>query len=170
MRPALKLLVHGLGFVVTAVVLAGVATVGCARMSTVAPRTARPAPFLALRLAFNDSALGRERARYGDTTFFLAPDVLLSDEDVLSVSSVVRPVGGLLLHVRYRPEAAHALRTATARHVGDRMAVLLDSRVWVVAPIAGAIGGAGDLLIATGATGDDAERIALQIRSRWPAR
>jgi hypothetical protein len=50
------------------------------------------------------------------------------------------------------------------------MAVLLDSRVWGVARMAGLIGGAGSITIATSATGEDAARIALQVRSRRSAR
>src|SRR5687768_14017912 len=73
-----------------AVVLAGVATASCVRRSpeaqnSAAPTPASPAPLLAVRLAFKDPAAGRERARYGDTTVFLAPEVLLSDDDLLSV-------------------------------------------------------------------------------------
>ncbi len=65
-------------------VLAGVATVGCARTSTPAPQL-RAAPFLELRLAFKDSASGRHRIHHAGTTAFLAPDALLTDEDLLSV-------------------------------------------------------------------------------------
>ena len=48
--------------------------------------------------------------------------------------------------------------------MGDQIAVLLDSRVWALAPIASPTGGAGSVTIATNATGEDAARIALQVR------
>jgi hypothetical protein len=118
MLAALSPQLHRLRFLPAAVLLAGVAPAGCARTSAVVPRTADPAPFFALRLAFNDSTFGRERVQYGGATFFLAPEVLLSDGDVLSVSSVMRPGGVLLLHVRYRPESGQRLATVTAYSTG----------------------------------------------------
>jgi preprotein translocase subunit SecD len=170
MPTALSSRLHGLRFLAAALLLTGVATAGCARTSTVVSSTADPAPLFALRLAFNDSASGREPVQYGDATFFLAPEVLLSDDDVLSVSTMTQPDGRLLLHVRHRPESAQRLVTTTARHVGDHVAVVLDSRVWSLAAIAGPIGGSGSITIATSAAGKDADRIALRVRSRWPAR
>jgi len=151
-----------------AVLVAAVAMAGCAPTSTIVPAPTVPVPFFALRLAFNDSASGRERFHYGDATVFLGPEVLLADEDLLGVNIVTRPDGRLLLHVRHRP--AERLSNATAKHAGAQVAVLLDSRVWSLAPIAGPIGAGGSMVIATSATGEDAERIAQQVRSRWPAR
>src|SRR5687768_10340764 len=117
-------------------VLAGVATVGCARTSTPAPQLRAP-PFLELRLAFKDSAAGRERIYHAGTTAFLAPEALLTDEDLLSVRAFTRP-DGLILDVRHRP--SERLATGTARHVGYQMALLLDSRVRNLAVIVGPIG------------------------------
>ena len=140
----------------------------CARNPRAVPELTVAAPFLAVRLAFQDSAMGRERARYGDTTVFLASEALLSDRDIVSVRTTAQPNGGLLLRVRYRPEAAARLAEATGGHVDDQLAVLLDSRVWSLARIAGRIGRGDSLLIATSATGADADRLNLRIRSIWP--
>lgn len=144
-----------------------VATAGCARTSTLS--AVNQPPFFTLRVAFNDSTAGRERVQHDNRGYFLAPEVLLSDADVLSVSSVMRPEVGLLLNFQFRTESGRRLSVATAKHVGNHIAVLLDSRVWNVASIANPIGsGVASITIATGATGQDAKRIARQIRSRWP--
>ena len=159
---------QGLRFLAAVVFLPIAATVGCAGTSTMLSGKSDQPSFFTLRVAFNDSTAGRERVQYGATTYFLAPEVLLSDDDVLSASSVMRPDAGLLLNVRFRPESGQRLSTATTGHIGEQIAVLLDSRVWNVARIAGPVGGVGSMIIATGATGRDAERIARQVRSRWP--
>ena len=164
-----KLPIRALAYVGAAILLAEVAA-GCARPSPAPPKPAAPPPFLALRLAFSDAAAGRDRTRYGDTTVFLAPDALMSDDDLLGVRPGLGPNGELLLRVRYRPEAAQRLAAATGAHLGEQLAVLLDSRVWSLARIASPIGRLDSLTIATTATGADAERLAAQIRSRWPRR
>jgi preprotein translocase subunit SecD len=147
-----------------------VAAGGCARSASVTPKPAVPSPFLALRLAFAEAASGREAARYGDTTVFLARDVLMSDDDVLSVRHGAGPDGELVLRVWYRPAAAQRLATATGAHLGDQLAMLLDSRVWSLARIQSPIGRGDSLTIGTSATGADAERLTAQIRSKWPPR
>ena len=168
MFPVRRRPLRRLGYAAAAVALAGMATAGCVRPSPATPKPADSPPFLALRLAFDGAAAGRDPVRYGDTTVFLAPDVLMSDDDVLSVRPGAGSDGELLLRVRYRPETAQRLATATGAHVGERLAVLLDSRVWSLARIASPIGRADSLTIATSATGADAERLAARIRSRWP--
>jgi len=140
------------------------------RASPATQKPAVPPPFLPLRLAFTAAAAGRDEVRYGDTTVFLAPDVLMSDDDVLSVRPGAGPAGGLLLRVRYRPGAAQRLATATGAHLGEQLAVLLESRVWSLARTQSPIGRGDSLTIGTSATGADAERLVAQIRSRWPPR
>lgn len=48
------------------------------------------------------------------------------------------------------------------------MALLLESRLVDVIPIASSAGGRGQLTINTGLRGAEAERFAARIRSRWP--
>jgi hypothetical protein len=97
MPPGLRVPFRELASAAAAVALAGVMAAGCARSSPATPKPAIPPPFLALRLAFTAAAAGRDAVRYGDTTVFLAPDVLMSDDDVLSVRPGAGPDGGLLL-------------------------------------------------------------------------
>ena len=145
---------------------------GC--VSTPATPATPPPPirssFLALRLAFADSAPGRQAARYADTTVFLAPEVLMSDDDVIRVRPSTGADGELVLQVHYQPAVSQQLLAATGAHVGDRLAVLLDSRIWSLARIQSAIGRGESLAIATDATGLDAERLAAHIRTKWPPR
>lgn len=167
MLPVMKLPIRGLVHAAATMMLAGVVA-GCARPSPATPTPAIPSPFLALRLAFTDSAAGRAPARYRDTVVFLSPDVVMSDDDVLGVRAGAGPEGELVLRVRYRPAAGQRLLTATGAHLGDQLAVLLDSRVLSVARIQSPIGRGDSLTIATSATGADAERLTAQIRSKWP--
>jgi preprotein translocase subunit SecD len=163
----LHLPIRQLATVVAAVVVAS----ACGRTSSATLAPAVPSPFFALRIAFTDPATGREAAQYGDTTVYLSPDVLMSDDDVLGMRPYAGPDGELVLRVLYHPAARQRLATTTSAHIGDRLAVLLDSRVRSLARIQSQIGRGGDsLAIATNATGADAERLTAQIRSKWRPR
>ena len=145
------------------------ASVGCARSAAAPPRQAATAPFFALRLAFSDSAAGRERAQHGDLAVFMAPDPLLSDRDVLSLSPETSAEGELILDLHYRPESAERLALQSTKYVGNYVVLTLDSRVWNVVPIVSeSWGKLGRMVIASTITGADAVRISEQIRSRWP--
>ena len=157
------------GRVAAAVVIAEVMLAACA--SAPAPtKPATPEPFFAIRLAFADSAPGRQLARYGDTTVFLAPDAVMSDNDLRRVRPDTTPSGELWLRVHYDPVVSQHLLTVTGAHAGERLAVLLDSRIWNLVRIQSAIGRGDSVAIATTATGADAQRLAAQIRTKWPPR
>ena len=150
--------------------LAGGNIGGCARTPSPAPSVASPTPYFALRLAFNDSVAGRQRASYGDGVVFLGPEVLLSDDDVLTMSAGLQRDNRLLLNLRYRPEAGKRLQAATTGRTGEQIAVVVENRVWNVTPIAGPVGAGDHLVVSIGAERTDAERITQQVRARWPTR
>jgi hypothetical protein len=155
-------------FVVAALLLGTLAN-GAGSQTPIRATTAPPPPYIQGRLVFAEAAPGRQPVRHGDSTIFLAPDAVLSDDDLVSVSTSMPRGRGLVLHLRCRRDSCDRLADATSRNVGRSLAVLIDSRVWSVAPIASSIGGAGSVHIAIDATGADAARIVQRIQSQWPA-
>src|SRR5687768_5387414 len=115
--------------------IALMASMACARSSPATPRPAASAPFFALRLAFSDSAAGRERAQHGELGVFMAPDPLLSDSDVISLIPETSTENELILDLHYRAESAARLALQSTKYVGNYVVLTLDSRVWNVVPI-----------------------------------
>lgn len=131
-------------------------------------KPAEAAPYIALRLVAREFASGAERAAHGDSIVYLAPPPLLSDADLVRVTAVPRAGEPLTIRVHCRPAACQRLADLTANSVGRSLALVIDSRVRDVVPIMSAVGAGGSLLIQTGATGADADRIVQEIRRRWP--
>jgi hypothetical protein len=140
----------------------------CSRAPIPEPSTGT-APYLALHLAYGDSATGRQRLQHGDSTIYVVRDPIVSDDDFAAVRPLPR-AGGLLLQVSCDPAACTRFATVTGQNVGSHLAVLVGSQVRGLAPIASAIGGRGSVTIAVEASGSDSERIATEVRSRWPTR
>jgi len=66
-----------------------------------------------------------------DTSFYLADSTFISDEDIEDAgtdTSALNP-GLLMLEVRLKPSAAARLHDFTQRHVGERLAVLLNGEL-----------------------------------------
>ena len=127
-----------------------------------------PAPYVALRLVVPEAMPDAERAAHGDSTIFLARRPFLSDEDLVRVTTHPRAGEPLAIRVHCRPVACERLAGLTASVIGRSLALVIDSRVRSVSPIMSSVGTGGSLLVQTGATGTDAERIIREIRSRWP--
>jgi hypothetical protein len=140
----------------------------CTRSRQSGSTLATPAPFLELRLAYDDSVAGRERFEHRDSTIFLAQPALLSDDDLIAVRPVMR-ADGLILDVRYRADAGERLATVLAQHIGGKAALLIGSRVRNVVFIASPVGASGQLSISTDVTGAEAEQMTEYVRARWPA-
>jgi hypothetical protein len=140
----------------------------CSRARTPEPTNGK-APYLALHLAYGDSASGRQRLQHGDSAIYVLPDPILSDGDFAAVRPLTRP-GALLLQVTCHPQACKRLVAVTGQNVGTHVAVLVASQVRGLAPIASAVGTGGSTTIAVDASGTEAERIVTEVRSRWPTR
>ena len=140
----------------------------CSRAPIPEHSTAK-APFLALHLAYEDSASGRQRLPHGDSAIYVVRNPIVSDDDFAAVGAHPRD-GTLLLRVTCYPQACTRLATLTSQNVGSHVAVLVGSQVRSLAPIASAIGTGGSVTIAVEASDADTERIATEVRSRWPVR
>ena len=151
---------------VAAVAGGAIAATACSRVP-VPDSGATQAPYIALHLAYPDSAAGRLRAQHGDSAIYLAQDPLLSDVDLAGARSEARPGEPLILQVHCLPVACARLAASTDQHVGSHLAVVVASQVRGVAVISGSVGAHGSLTIPIDAVGADAERIAAQVRSRW---
>lgn len=125
-------------------------------------------PYIALHLAYTDSATGRLRAQHGDSIIYLAHVPVLSDNDLASVDALARHGRPLILSVHCLPAACARLAAVTGQHVGTHLAVLVGSQVRGVAPIAGSVGAHGSLTIPIDAAEPESDRIVEQVRSRWP--
>lgn len=156
------------GSLVTAVIGGAMAVSACSRVSNPDSGEAN-APYIALHLAYPDSAAGRQRAQHGDSAIYLARDPILSDNGLASVDALARPGKSLILEVHCLPAACAHFAATTGQHVGSQLAVVVASQVRGLAQIAMPVGSRGSLTIAVDAFGADAERIAQQVRSRWPA-
>lgn len=151
-----------------ALVVGTLLATACSRPPTPEPSTGT-APYLALHLAYDDSAAGRQRLQHGDSAIYVVRDPIVSDGDFAAVRPLTRP-GALLLQVTCHPQACARLVTVTGENVGTHVAVLVALQVRGLAPIASAVGTGGSTTIAVDASGTEAERIATEVRSRWPRR
>ena len=104
-----------------------------------------------------------------DTAFYLADSTLISDEDIEDArtdTSALNP-GLLMLEVRLKPSAAARLQDFTQRHVGERLAVLLNGELSgppprIMDPISGPT-----LSISGLPRSKKAEQFAAAIAARW---
>jgi len=125
-------------------------------------------PYLALHVAYADSAAGRRRALHGDSIVFIAADPVLSDDDFANVEARAGPHNTTYLQVTCQPDACTRLASATSRNVGGRLAVLMRSRVRSVSRIASAIGARPMFTIAIDADSTEAGQILRELQARWP--
>jgi hypothetical protein len=115
------------------------------------------------------NANGGDTYRFSDSVLYLARSPLLSDTSITSAHPSVAASGELILSVRYSPVAAERMVAVTQVNVGNQIALLVESRIVLVVPIASSVGSTGSMVINTGLTGADAERLAALVKARWPA-
>ena len=142
----------------------------CATGTQKGVQSASPPPMLELRIAHLNSSSDRDRHQLGDTTYYLARTILLSDADIVSANPDIGQSGELYVDVMYTSTAADRLRSGLTPHIGGRLGLLLESRLRLVSHIASAVGTKVPLLISTGVTGSEAEQLAARIRAKWPPR
>jgi hypothetical protein len=139
-----------------------------------APDWKRVPVSLELRLAEGSPAPGLVPAAvYGQgKTVYLHPDAQLSNTDIVRVESVKTRIGqGLILQIWLTRAGASRLKQATGRHVGDSLAVLIDSVVMAVPVIQQAIGGDPGQPIDIGVPlqPKEAQLLAASVSRTWPA-
>ena len=128
---------------------------------------------LELRWAESSSAPGLVPAAvYGQgKTVYLHPEAQLSNRDIARVEAVKTRIGkGLILQVWLTRAGAARIKEATARHIGDSLAVLIDSVVVAVPIIQEAIGGDPKLPNDIGVPLEpkEAQQLATAVSKTWP--
>jgi preprotein translocase subunit SecD len=159
-----------------AITLSLVASWACAPSGAKAKRAPdwRQVPVsLDLRLAEGAQGSGLLGAAvYGQgKTVYLHPEAVLSNRDVARVEAVQSRIGkGLILEVWFTKAGAARIREVTGKHIGDSLAVLVDSVVVAVPIIQQAIGGDPNLPNDIGVPLEpkEAQQLAGAVAKTWP--
>jgi preprotein translocase subunit SecD len=138
-----------------------------------APDWKRVPVSLELRLAEGSPAPGLVPAMvYGQgKTVYLPPEAQLSKSDIARVEAVKTRIGkGLILQVWLTRAGATRIKETTGRHIGDSLAVLIDSVVVAVPIIQQAIGSDPKLPIDIGVPLEpkEAQQLAAAVAETWP--
>ena len=139
-----------------------------------APNWQRVPVSLELRLAEGSPAPGLVPAAvYGQgKTVYLHPEPELSNTDIVRVEAVKTRIGkGLILQIWLTRAGAARIKEATSRHIGDSLAVLIDTVVMAVPVIQQAIGSDPELPIDIGVPLEpkEAQQLAASVSQTWPA-
>jgi preprotein translocase subunit SecD len=105
-------------------------------------------------------------------TLFLQPEAGLSNSDIARVEAVKAMGGkGLVLEVWFTKAGARRLADVTGQHIGDTLAVLINSVVVSAPVIQETMGGNTSLPSHIGVPLDpaDARQLALAVSKTWPA-
>jgi preprotein translocase subunit SecD len=111
-------------------------------------------------------------AVYGQAkTVYLHPKTQLSNGDIARVEpTVTRIKTGLVLNIWLTKAGAARLKQVTGRHIGDSLAVLIDSVVVAVPVIRQAMGGDPKSPFTMGVPvgAKEAQQLAAAVRKTWP--
>jgi preprotein translocase subunit SecD len=138
-----------------------------------APDWQRVPVTLELRLAEGSPAQGLVAAEvHGQgKTVYLHPEAQLSNSDIVRVEAVKTRIGqGLILQIWLTRAGAARLKEATGRHIGDSLAVMIDSVVVAVPVIQEAIGSDPKQPIDMGVPLEpkEAQQLAASVSRTWP--
>jgi preprotein translocase subunit SecD len=153
-----------------------VALPACSSPDKVAPPNWNQVPVsIELRLAEGAPGSGLTPARvYGQgKTVYLHPKSGLSNRDIARVEAVKTRIGqGLILQVWHTKAGAQRLAQLTARHIGDSLAILINSVVVAVPMIRETInpGTRSPSDIGVPLQPKEANQLALAVSKTWPAR
>jgi preprotein translocase subunit SecD len=94
------------------------------------PQELSTRPTMELRIASTSPAAGRRPMKIPaqDTTFYVSDSSFVSDKQIVDVRSD-STAEGLVLHVQLTPEGSSRMAKATSSHVGERGALIVDSRL-----------------------------------------
>ena len=161
------------------VMLVGIGMLGCnasqGQPSTVVPLpsvettfdTSEASPLIEFRVVSDAPAASLLKRTYAGEILHLEPQPLISDPDLLAVRPDIRD-DRLIFSFEETPEGETRLRQNTAQIIGGRIALLLESQVVNVFVVRSPLGPRG---VAEGKLPRaEANRLALQIRARWPER
>jgi preprotein translocase subunit SecD len=128
---------------------------------------------LELRLAEGAPAPGLVPAEvYGQgKNVYLHPEAQISNRDIARVEAVQTRIGkGLILQVWLTRAGAARIKEVTGKHIGDSLAVLVDSVVVAVPIIQEAIGGDPKLPndIGVPLEPEEAQQLAAAVSKTWP--
>lgn len=128
---------------------------------------------LELRLAEGSPAPGLVPAAvYGQgKTVYLHPEAQLSNSDIVRVEAVKTRIGkGLILQIWLTRAGASRIKEVTGRHIGDSLAVLIDTVVLAVPLIQQVIGSEPKLPIDLGVPlePEEAQQLAASVSKTWP--
>ena len=163
------------GYLLFAMILTVTATPACSPSENAkVPDWNRVPVSLELRPAKSSPAPGLVPATvYGQgKTIYLHPEATLSTSDIARVEAVKTRIGkGLILQVWLTRAGAARVKEATGRHVGDSLAVLIDSVVVAVPVIQQAIGGDPKLPNDIGVPLEpkEAQQLAAAVSKTWPS-
>ena len=156
--------------------LVAAASWGCSseKKMNVNPDWKRVPVSIELRLAEGSPGPGLiPAAVYGQgKTVYLHPQAQLSNKDIARVEAVQTRIGkGLILEVWFTRAGAARIKEVTRQHIGDSLAVLIDSAVVSVPMIRQPIGGDPKLPNDIGVPLEpkEAQQLAAAVAKTWPA-
>lgn len=125
-------------------------------------------PVIDWRIASTSPAAGWEPMTLAanDTTYYVSDSSILSDADIAGVQSKIVDTG-LLLDIQLTPEGSSQFEKATASHIDDRVAVIVDSR-FINAPIIKTPMPTEKITMLLPLSADASKEVAAALAARWP--
>jgi preprotein translocase subunit SecD len=103
-----------------------------------------------------------------DTSFYLADRPLVSADDIAEASSDTTAANELVLRIQLKPGPASRLKRFTQRHIGERLAVLVNGELSGGLPvIRDPVSSPIEMYLRLSPS--DAHRVAAAVRARWHA-
>jgi hypothetical protein len=129
-------------------------------------------PIIELRLASDKLAPGFDVRRdigHGEqpNVFFLAPDPVVSDADVVRARARRAP-DGLVVELEVSDAAAARLRETTATHVGRYLAVLANGRLAAASSIMQSVPTRNTMNVGLSLPPAAADSVRSRVAARWP--
>lgn len=132
-----------------------------------APSSQGGPPLIEFRLVHGEPSPDLERIEYGGESLYLERRPIISDADLVAVRPSVHQ-DRVLLDMQLSPEGSRRLIRVTRENIGQRIALLVGSRVRLAPVIRSTVGPRLQAVVELSAT--EVERILRRIRARWPER
>lgn len=126
-----------------------------------------PVALFSLRLAHETQAPGTQRMETAESgeAYFVAEEVVISDEHI-ETARVVETATGLNVFLRLTDEGVSRLRDSTRSHLGQRLAILVGSRL-MKAPVIAAEIRSSDATLGLTLSPDEARSVRAAIATRF---
>lgn len=127
----------------------------------------QPEPFIRIRLAQEAEAPGSRRMEQvgSGQAYFIAAEDVITDEHI-QTARAIETATGLNVNIRLTDEGTARLRETTARHMGERLALLVGSRL-MSAPVIRAELGSPTATMGLTLPPDEARSVAAAIAARF---